>query len=341
MSLGRCYAGHAFSRKLDMARLYGFHGIELAYEDLQDVAQQLPSKSEVHAAMVIRKQCMDRDIEILCLQPFLHYEGLVDRKKHLEHLEKLRHWFLLVKALGTDMIQIPSNFLHRTQVAQEFHVALDDLRKVADLGLKEKPPVRFSYEALCWGTRCNTWEMSWELVRRVDRPNFGLCLDTFNIAGRVYADPRQPKGCAVNCYDELYSSLTRLVATVDVRKVFYVQIVDAERLENPLVEGHEFYDAEQPAHMSWSRNCRLFYGETSRGGYLPIFEIANAIFNKLGYQGWVSMELFHRRMADKDDNVPNELASRGAAAWSRLVRDMKLVVDVKGRSKTKGRPVTR
>lgn len=29
----------------------------------------------------------------------------------------------------------------------------------------------------------NTWEHIWEICKRVDRPNFGLCLDTFHICG--------------------------------------------------------------------------------------------------------------------------------------------------------------
>ncbi|KAJ8106727.1 hypothetical protein ONZ43_g6963 [Nemania bipapillata] len=79
--------------------------------------------------------------------------------------------------------------------------------------------------------------------------------------------------------------------------------------------------------MSWSRNCRLFYGEKDRGAYLPVAEISRAIFQGLGFEGWVSMELFHRRMADTDAVVPKELASRGATAWAKLVRDMKLRID--------------
>ncbi|KAI1499019.1 xylose isomerase-like TIM barrel [Biscogniauxia marginata] len=332
MSLGRCHAGHSLSHKLDMARLYGYKGIELFHEDLADIAKDLHGSSvaenELEAARIIRQLCQERGLAIICLQPLLHYEGLLDRQEHLRRLEKLSFWFQLARVLDTDIVQIPSNFLPASALSEDRSVAVADLQRVADMGLRERPPIRFVYEALCWGTRCDTWEQSWEVVQAVDRANFGLCLDTFNIAGRIYADPTAPSGRTLDCHEVVRESVARLVATVDVRKVFYVQVVDAERLAAPLVEGHEFYDAAQPARMSWSRNCRLFYGEKDQGAYLPVEEISRAIFQGLRFEGWVSMELFNRRMADADDVVPRELASRGAIAWEKLVRDMELRVDL-------------
>ncbi|GAW16167.1 hypothetical protein ANO14919_055900 [Xylariales sp. No.14919] len=331
MSLGRCHAGHSFVHKLDMAHMYGYKGIELFYEDLVDVAEQFPGgdtpANELEAAGLIRRLCHERGIAILCLQPFAHYEGLVDRQEHRKRIEKLEFWFQLARALRTDMVQIPSSFAPAAEISEDVGLAVADLQKIADMGSRQNPPIRFVYEALCFGTRYNTWEQSWDIVQAVDRPNFGLCLDTFNIAGRIYADPASPSGRTPNCEDAVRECVARLVATVDVSKVFYVQVVDAERLAAPLVEGHQFYDPEQTARMSWSRNCRLFYGEKDRGAYLPVADISRAIFHGIGFEGWVSLELFHRRMGDADAVVPNELASRGAASWAKLVRDMQLRVD--------------
>ncbi|KAL7623607.1 3-dehydroshikimate dehydratase [Parahypoxylon ruwenzoriense] len=331
MSLGRCGAGHSLPNKLAMARLYGYEAIELFHEDLLDIAQQLPgggtAENQLEAARIVRQLCRESELEILCLQPFAHYEGLLDRQAHFSRLDQLSLWFQLARVLGTDLIQIPSSFLPSSELSEDRSVAVADLRKVADMGLRQLPPIRFVYEALCWGTRCDLWEQSWDIVQAVDRPNFGLCLDTFNIAGRIYADPASPTGRTPDCDQAVRESMNRLVTTVDVRKVFYVQVVDAERLSQPLVQGHEFYNAEQPVRMSWSRNCRLFYGEEDRGAYLPVAEISRAIFHGLGYEGWVSMELFNRRMSDRDQIVPYELARRGAVAWAKLTKDMKLRTD--------------
>ncbi|KAI0440803.1 xylose isomerase-like TIM barrel [Xylaria telfairii] len=331
MSLGRCYAGHSFVHKLDMAHMYGYKGIELFYEDLVDVAEQLPGgdtrENELEAADIIRQLCHERGITIICIQPFAHYEGLVDRQEHLKRIEKLEFWFQLARALGTDIVQIPSSFGPASELSEDMGLAVADLQKLADMGLRENPPVRFVYEALCFGTRYNTWEQSWDIVQAVDRPNFGLCLDTFNIAGLIYADPASPSGRTPNCDEAVRDCIAHLVATIDIERVFYVQVVDAELLAAPLVEGHQFHHPEQIPRMSWSRNCRLFYGEKDRGAYLPVTEISRAIFQGLRFEGWVSMELFHRRMADTDAGVPKELASRGATAWAKLVRDMKLRIE--------------
>ncbi|KAK7987175.1 3-dehydroshikimate dehydratase [Apiospora saccharicola] len=314
MSLGRSYAGHSFAHKLDMAQAYGYKGIELFHEDLADIAKQLghptAEESELAAATLIRQMCHARDLTILCLQPFAGYEGLLDRAEQARRLDQLRFWFRLAKALGTDMVQIPSSFLPASQCTGDRARIVADLGRVADMGLAEG--IRFVFEALCFGTHTDTWEASWEIVQAVDRPNFGLCLDTFNIAGRVYADPASATGCGgtspTAAHAALQESLARMRALVDVSKVFYVQVVDAERLASPLKPGHVFYDASQPARMSWSRNCRLFYGERDRGRTCPL-------------------ELFHRRMADRDPGVPRELARRGAVSWGKLVADMRLRVE--------------
>ncbi|RYP48694.1 hypothetical protein DL768_005474 [Monosporascus sp. mg162] len=328
ISLGRGSAGHDFAHKMDVAQLRGFQGIELFYEDLTSIAQQLPGgltmANELEAAGIVYRTCQSRGLQIICLQPFWHYEGLLDRERHQARIEKLAFWFQIARALGTDMIQIPSNFLPGDQLSSDPNLAIADLRKVADLGLAERPPVRFVYEALAWGTHCDTWERSWEIVRDVDRPNFGLCLDTFNIAARAWADPESTTGRLTDADRRLAESLERMVRTVDVRKLYCVQVVDAERLSTPLVEGHAFYDPAQAASLTWSRNCRLFYGERDRGAYLPVDRIARAIFQGLRFEGWVSMELFNRRMAHPDADVPDELAARGAASWRKLLKDMSM-----------------
>lgn len=334
MSLGRCFAGHSFENKLDMAQKYGYQGIELFYEDLVDIAQKKcdepfssdgPSEgSQMAAAREVQRICQSRGLEIVCLQPFMHYEGLVNREQYGRMLRKFELFIRLAHILETDIIQVPSNFLPASQVTTDLDLIVSDLQHAADIGLGASPPIRLVYESLCWGTRVDTWEKCWDVVRRVDRPNFGICLDSFNIAGRIYADPTSPTGRTPDADAAVEKSMARLVKTVDVSKVFYVQIVDAERLQEPLVAGHKLYDADQPARMSWSRSCRLFYGEEDRGAYLPVKKVADTIFHGLKFQGWVSLELFNRRMSEEGSEIPEELARRGAVSWKKLVQDMKL-----------------
>jgi 4-hydroxyphenylpyruvate dioxygenase len=123
--------------------------------------------------------------------------------------------------------------------------------------------------------------------------------------------------------------MEELVKTVDVKKVFYVQVVDAEKLERPLVPGHPFYCPSQPARMSWSRNCRLFYGEREfeKERYLPIDTICDAIFKRLRYEGWISPELFNCCMADPDPEMPRKLAFRATVSMGKLVRAFRLRIE--------------
>ncbi|GKU22547.1 unnamed protein product [Fusarium langsethiae] len=166
-SLGRAWV-HEFAEKAKQASSQGFQGIEVFYEDL-DIRQLLDGLNLI----------------VIGLQPFLFYEGLLDREQHARLVEKIKLWFKIAKNLGTNTIQIPANFLPADQLTGDMDVIVGDLVELADMGLKQDPPIRFAYEALCWSTHVDTWEKSWEVAQKVNRPNFGLCLDTFNIAGRV------------------------------------------------------------------------------------------------------------------------------------------------------------
>ena len=330
MSLGRAWV-HNFDTKVKEAAKAGFEGIEVFYEDLEYMARKYsgnddPEESQLLlAAEQIRKACDQAGLTVICLQPFMFYEGLTDRKEHEAKIEKLKTWFKLVNILGTDVIQIPSNF-QAEGITGDMDVIVRDMQEVADLGLKEDPPVRFAYESLCWGTFVDTWESLWEVVTRVDRPNFGCCLDTFNIAGRVWADPASATGKTENANADatLKESMESLVKTIDVIKVFYVQVVDAERMETPLVEGHSWHVDDQPPRMSWSRNARLFVYEEDKGGYLPVVDVAKAILVDLGFKGWVSQELFSRTMAQSGPEVPRSHAQRGIASWKKLKGELDL-----------------
>ncbi|KAF1825976.1 3-dehydroshikimate dehydratase [Dissoconium aciculare CBS 342.82] len=324
MSLGRACA-HGMPAKLDEAARHGFD-IELFHEDLLSIAELLPGgptpHNQIKAAEELRSMCDDRDISIMCLQPFMHYEGLRDRLRHDARIVEMKLWIQLAQLLGTNLIAIPSSFLSVEEASGDLDLIIRDLQEIADLG--RPAGMQFSYEALCWGTYVDHWEQSWDIVQRVDRPNFGLCLDTFNICGRVYADPASPSGKTHNADQKLAASIQRLVATVDVNKIAFVQVVDAERLHEPLVKGHKYFDTTQPARMSWSRNCRLFYGEEDRGAYLPVYEVLRAIIVDLGYRGYVSAELFSRTLSRADPNVPRDHASRAAKSWDKIVADFDL-----------------
>lgn len=327
MSLGKPRL-HPLPDKLSQASIHGFKGIELFYGDLELLAQSNFNNNLHKAAQYTHEKCKELNLHIICLQPFTFYEGLLDRNQHKRLVsEKLPLWFELAKILDTDLIQIPANFLGADQetgtrrTTGDRDVIIADLRELADKGLQETPrAIRFAYEALAWSNHIDTWEEAWSVVRAVDRPNFGICLDTFNIAGRVYADPSVTSGKAKNGEIEMKESMERLRRMIDVKKVFYVQVVDGERLSAPLDEQHPFHVPGQPVRMSWSRNARLFAFEEERGGYLPVLDVVRAVFDGLGFEGWVSLELFSRTLADPAPDTPVVHARRGMVSWGKLMK---------------------
>ncbi|EMF11185.1 xylose isomerase-like protein [Sphaerulina musiva SO2202] len=340
-SLGRAWS-HSLPTKLDAAASHSL-SLELFHEDLVYLAATFPGgptpSNQLLAAQTIRSLCSARNISIISLQPFMHYEGLRDRELHEARIREMRDlWIPLARALGTRVIAVPSSFLGEEECGGDEGVIVRDLRELADLGVaaassssddddgkgEGEGDIIFAYEALCWGTHISTWEQSWEIVQKVSRSNFQICFDTFNLAGKVFADPMRPGGIKKNAEEAMEATLRRILERVDVRRIAYIQVVDAERLSTPLIKGHEFYHEDQPARMSWSRNCRLFYGEEDRGAYLPVYAILKTLLVDLGFEGYVSAEVFHRDLGKDDRSVPEEFAQRAKRSWEKIVEDFGL-----------------
>lgn len=330
VSLGAAHL-HSITAKIDAAAQNGQQALELFHDDLAEYAKCLRDQSqsregsadrsdrdyEIDAAHAIRDLCAQRGLKILALQPFRHYEGLRDLTKHAMRLDELRHWVQLCKILGEDLfILIPSSFLDPSEITGDRDRLVADLAQAADVAF----PVRIAYEALAWGTYINTWEDSWEIVVRANRPNLGVCLDTFNIAARLWADPTSPSGrLPAHADEDLQRSMARLVKEIPPQRVYMVQLADGEKVhpQTPFLHASSL-----PKLLAWSRNARLFPCEEERGGYLPIQRVTEACLDGLGYTGWVSMEVFSRTTQETCPSVPYEHAARAKQSWERVLRRM-------------------
>lgn len=323
-SLGKPQGGHRIEAILQAAAGNGIKGIEVCYEALTQHATrngtslgEVSERSILEAAEDIKNQCDALGLIVIVLQPFDSYEGLLNPEAHRRAIRRWSHWLVVAQTLGCDLIQMPSNFM-LSGITGDFNRIVVDLVELADLALRVSPPIRIAYEAVAWGTYIDLWEQSWDLVKAVDRPNFGLCLDTFHIAGRVWGDPSAAEGKNTNADAELAASLSRLVREVDLAKVFYVQLSDAEKLSSPLMAGNPLHVEGQPRRMTWSRAARLFPCEEHLGGYLPVLDVAHAIVNELGYRGWISMETFSRHLWESNSNIPKSYAKRAALSYKSM-----------------------
>ncbi|KAJ7261873.1 xylose isomerase-like protein [Mycena rebaudengoi] len=324
MTLGRAWV-HDLDVKLGEAGRVGYHGVEVFWEDLVYSAKKIaPGSDEKDEAAIlqatwhVRELCDKNGLVVVCLQPFMNYEGTLDHAAHDALIVKLRLWFKVVKVLGTDLIQIPSQ-MNSDGTTGDMAKIVADLKQIAELGLKEDPPVRFAYEALSWGAHLDLWEQVWDVILEVDLPNFGTVLDTYHILARIYGDPTAPSGLRPDADAALAASLAQMQRTGPalLPKLFYVQLSDAARLDPPLSPTHPFHDSAQKPAMQWSRNARLFPCE----GYLPVACVFRTLL-AMGFRGWVSLEVFNQSMADPDANTPRAHAERGMRAWKALLQQM-------------------
>ncbi|KAK4500580.1 hypothetical protein PRZ48_008769 [Zasmidium cellare] len=327
-SLGKPEGGHTIEAILQAAAAHGIRGIEVCYEGILSHAirransSKTPSEDDMlNAAKDIQQQCQNLGLDIFVLQPFAFYEGLTDPDAHRSAVQRWAHWLELADALKCDIIQMPSNF-QLSGTTGNMDRVIADMVEIADMALAVTPPVRIAYEAVAWGTHFDIWEQSWEVAKRVNRPNFGLCLDTYHIAARVWADPETLDGKLANGEQALEESMRRLVKDVDLDKVYMLQLSDAERLSSPLLEGHPLYVQGQKSRMTWSRNARLFPCEEQYGGHLPILQVTKAVVNELGYRSWISMETFSRHLWEKDVELPTKMAKRAAESYSKVWREL-------------------
>lgn len=311
ISLG-WHPSHTLERKIAAASAAGFQGVEMFITDLEAYAKS-HGQSRITAARGIRQLCAEHSIEILCLGSFDNFEGqptpLADR------LATAKEWLALAKELGTDIIQIPSN--DSKDAIGDDAIIIGELQSISDLGLHEQPPISFAYEALGWGTHVADWEESLRVVQLVNRPNFGLCLDTYHVLARLWADPRCPSGLRAGGNAALRDSIQRFRDNCPKEKIIYVQLSDAEKLSSPILPGHPAYHDLKDGPHSWCTYGRLFPLETEKGGYLPMEDISRAWLIDIGWTGWVSMEIFHRDMKVESAD-PEHWALRGRNSWEKL-----------------------
>ncbi len=220
----------------------GFDAVEIFENDLLSAPQ---SAADIGALL--------HHLGLACsmFQPFRDFEGLpTDLSERA--LERMRRKFGVMEALGTDLVLLCSNC--SPQASGERDRLIGDLGRIADLAAAHGK--RIAYEALAWAPHVNDHRDAWALVRDVDRPALGLCLDSFHSLARGIPSAS--------------------IGDIRADKLFMVQLADAPRLDMD--------------YLNWSRHFRCMPGQ----GDFPLADYAAAL-RKIGYQGYWSLEVFNDR----------------------------------------------
>ncbi|NLB47440.1 MAG: sugar phosphate isomerase/epimerase and 4-hydroxyphenylpyruvate domain-containing protein [Microbacteriaceae bacterium] len=241
-----CLSG-GLVEKLHAIAEAGFDGVEIMDSDLVPAAE---SPEEIRAL------CARLGLTIDLFQPFRDFEG-VDEVTLADNLRRARAKFEIMDRLGAKMILLCSNVA--TATIADHEVAAEQLGQLADLA--SEYGISIAYEALAWGRYVSDYRDAWKIVQLADRPNLGVCLDSFHVLSRGH-DPRE-------------------IEAIDAEKLFFLQLADAPHMQMDI--------------LSWSRHHRLFPGE---GDFDLISFVSHMI--RAGYRGPLSLEVFNDTFRQTD-----------------------------------------
>ncbi|KAI1307481.1 3-dehydroshikimate dehydratase [Xylaria venustula] len=322
-SYATCSIGHKDSHilpeKLKAISAAGFDGIELSMPDILSYGKQLrgqePDAADYDALVeigkAIRAQVQEHNLKILMLQPFANFEGWAKGSKEREDaFARAKGWIRIMEAVGTDMLQVGSS--DAEGISTDFDELAADLAELADLCAEKG--FRIAYENWCWATAAPNWKDVWTIVRKANRPNLGLCLDTFQSGGGEWADPTTASGLLGHAElgGRWRDSLKELSAVVPAEKIYLLQISDAYRM-NPPLEDKKDESGLRPRGQ-WSHDYRPLPFD---GGYLPVQEFLDAVL-ATGFRGWLSVEVFDGRGKDKYDDM-GDYSKKAMASLHKLL----------------------
>src|SRR4051794_25667411 len=234
-----CLSG-TLEDKLMAAAAAGFDGVEIFEPDFV---------ASPWSAAELRARCADLGLSIDMYQPFRDFDA-DDPDVLAANLRRAERKFDVMEQLGTDLVLVCSSVSPHAlddddRIAEQLHQLAERARERG---------FRICYEALAWARFVNTYDRSWEIVRRADHPALGLCVDSFHILSRG----SDPAG----------------IADIPGEKLFFLQLADAPHMDMDVLQ--------------WSRHHRLFPGQ---GAFdLPAF-LGHVL--AAGYTGPLSLEVFN------------------------------------------------
>ncbi len=209
-------------------------------------------------------------LRVTGFQVLRDFEGLSGHL-HAYKLDIACAMLTMCRALGSKVLLVCSTTsTHATDDSEAF---VRDLAKLAMLAVPFD--IRIAFEALSWGRHVSEMPQAWDLVRRANRSNLGLAVDSYHMLAA---------GTQLDALDD-----------VDPEKILFVQLSD-----------FMWREVRSPdERINTARHFRVFPGEGVHSA-----EIAALVqrLDALGYRGDYSFEVFN------DDYVQLPLATVAARA---------------------------
>ncbi|MBY3987741.1 TIM barrel protein [Rhodococcus fascians] len=251
----------------------GFDGFEVFEPDLIS-SPDLPAD--------IAKKAADLGLTVDLYQPFRDADS-DDPDQFARNLVRAERKFDVMEQLGCDLLLVCSSPL--AGAVREDDKLIEQMATLAERA--HRRGLRLAYEALAWGSHVDTYRHAWDIVRQVDHPALGTCLDSFHILSRG----DDPSG----------------IREIPGEKIFFLQLADAPHLVMDVLQ--------------WSRHHRCFPGQ---GNFDLATFGADVVAS--GYTGPWSLEIFNDVFRHSDTGRTASDAHRSLLHLQEQVRGVDTVV---------------
>ncbi|WP_032389271.1 sugar phosphate isomerase/epimerase and 4-hydroxyphenylpyruvate domain-containing protein [Rhodococcoides fascians] len=251
----------------------GFDGFEVFEPDLIS-SPDLPAD--------IAKKAADLGLTVDLYQPFRDADS-DDPDQFARNLVRAERKFDVMEQLGCDLLLVCSSPL--AGAVREDDKLIEQMATLAERA--HRRGLRLAYEALAWGSHVDTYRHAWDIVRQVDHPALGTCLDSFHILSRG----DDPSG----------------IREITGEKIFFLQLADAPHLVMDVLQ--------------WSRHHRCFPGQ---GNFDLATFGADVVAS--GYTGPWSLEIFNDVFRHSDTGRTASDAHRSLLHLQEQVRSVDTVV---------------
>lgn len=206
----------------------------------------------------------DHGLRVALLQPLRDFEGLPEPRR-ARAIESARRMFDVMDELGTDLLLLCSSIA--PDASGDIDKIVEDIGTLGEVASERN--MRVGFEALAWGKHVRDFQDAWSVIRRCNRQNVGLVLDSFQALARG-------------------GDLGR-IRTLESNRIFHVQIADAPAIDTDI--------------LSLSRRYRNLPGQ----GHLELANFVEALRSS-GYDGTYSIEIF-REIQDSLPSAEDSLRS--------------------------------